>query len=81
MRVATYATATMFLFAAVTSAAELTTHGYKSFVFRGGGVGATEGGETDQQFLAKEAAAAHHVVAPKGRHHRKSHQTAGVHNK
>jgi hypothetical protein len=80
MRVATYATATMFLFAAATGAAEIGLHGYKFFVFRGGGVGQTAGSETDQQFLAKEAAAAHHVAAPKGRHAKKPHH-AGVHDK
>jgi hypothetical protein len=71
MRVATYATATMFLFAAITGAAEVAIHGFKFFTFREGGVGQTAGSETDQNFLAKEAAAAHHV-APKGRHHKKT---------
>ena len=78
MRVATYSTAALLSFAVISGAAEVGLHGYKFFVFRGGGVGQTPGDETDQQFLAREAAAAHHDAAPKGRHARKSHQL--VHN-
>jgi hypothetical protein len=74
-RVAAGVTAAMFSVAVLTGAAELADHGYKFFVFRSGGTGATAGSETDQQFLAQEAAAAHHhVEAPKpGRHAKKSH--------
>jgi hypothetical protein len=80
MRIATAATAALFLFAVGTGATELGMHGLPFFVFRSGGTGQTQGNETDQQFLARQAAAAHHVVAPKGRHHRKSHQTLEVHH-
>jgi hypothetical protein len=81
MRVASYATATLFLVAVLTGATEVGLHGFKFFVFRGGGVGQTSGQETDQQFLARQDPAVHHVPAPKGRHVRKSHQTAEAHNK
>jgi hypothetical protein len=80
MRIATCATAALFLFAAITGATEVGLQGFKFFVFRAGGVGQTAGTETDQQFLARQAAAAHHVVVPKGCHHRKSHAVE-VHNK
>jgi hypothetical protein len=73
MRVTACATAALFLFAAATGATEIGLHGFKFFVFRGGGVGETSGTQTDQQFLAHQAAAAHHVAAPKGRHAIKSH--------
>lgn len=73
MRVTTCATAALFLFAAATGATEIGLHGFRFFVFRGGGVGETSGTQTDQQFLAHRAAAAHHVAAPKGRHAIKSH--------
>jgi hypothetical protein len=69
MRVASYATATLMAFAVLTGATEIGLHGFKFFVFRGGGVGQTAGSETDQQFLARQAAP-HHVAAPKGRHAR-----------
>jgi hypothetical protein len=72
MRVASYATAALLSFAIATGAAEIGMHGFQFFVFRGGGVGQTPGSETDQQFLAREAAAAHHVAAPQGRHARKA---------
>jgi hypothetical protein len=73
MRIAKYGTATLLLFSVVTGVTELGLHGFKFFVFRAGGVGQTGGNETDQQFLARQNAAAHHAVAPKGRHHRPSH--------
>jgi hypothetical protein len=79
MRVATYATAAMLSFAVITGAAEIGLHGFSFFAFRGGGVGQTPGTETDQQFLAHQAAAAHHVAAPRGRHAKKSHETVVVH--
>jgi hypothetical protein len=77
VRVAAAATSALFLFAVATGATELGLHGFKFFVFRSGGTGETAGTETDQQFLAKEAAAAHHA-APKRRHVIKSHE---AHNK
>jgi len=58
MRVAAAATAVLFSFAVITGATEIGLHGFKFFVFRSAGAGETGGGETDQQFLAKEAAAA-----------------------
>jgi hypothetical protein len=80
MRIATAATAALCLFAVGTGATEIGLHGFPFFVFRSGGTGQTAGTETDQQFLARQAAAAHHVVAPKGRHHRKPHQALKVHH-
>ncbi len=71
IRIAKYGTATLLLFSVISGAAELGLHGFKFFVFREGGVGQTPGHETDQQFLARQAAAAHHAAAPKGRHHKK----------
>jgi hypothetical protein len=60
MRIATAATATLFSFAALTGATELGLHGFKFFVFRQTGTGETgqPDTETDQQFLAQQAAAA-----------------------
>jgi hypothetical protein len=78
VRVAAAATSALFLFAVATGATELGLHGFKFFVFRSGGTGETAGSETDQQFLAQQAAAAHHAAAPKGRHVIKSHT---VHHK
>jgi hypothetical protein len=79
MRVASYATAALLSFAIATGAAEIGMHGFQFFVFRGGGVGQTPGSETDQQFLAREAAAAHHAAAPKGRHARHAPPAAVAH--
>jgi hypothetical protein len=81
MRIATYATAAMLLFAIISGATEIGIHGFKFFTFREGGTGETKGTETDHKFLVQQSAAAHHVVTPKGRHHKKSQQTAKVHNK
>ncbi len=81
MRIATYATAAMLLFAIVSGAVEIGMHGFKFFVFRAGGTGETQGNQTDHQFLVRQAAAAHPATTPKGRHHRKSHHTDKVHNK
>jgi hypothetical protein len=78
MRIATAATATLLSFAVISAGVEVATFGFKFFVFRTA-VGETgPGAPTDQQFLAQQSAAAHHVVAPKGRHVIKSHK---VHNK
>ena len=81
MRIATFATAAMLLFAIVSGAVEIGMHGFKFFVFRAGGTGETQGNQTDHQFLVRQAAAAHHTTTPKGRHHRNSHHTAKAHNK
>ena len=71
------------IFAVATGVTEIAQHGFKFFVFRGGGTGSTPGSViNDQQFLAKKhhGTAAHsgakvkHEPAthhePKGRHHR-----------
>jgi hypothetical protein len=58
MRVAAAATATLAVFAVTAGTTEVALHGFKFFVFRSAGTGETGGTETDQQFLAKEAAAA-----------------------
>lgn len=81
MRVASYATASLLLFSVIAGATEIGLHGFNFFVFRAGGVGQTAGNENDQQFLARQAAAAHHVATPKGRHAKKSHETVVVHKK
>ena len=75
VRVAAAATSALFLFAVATGATELGLHGFKFFVFRQTGTGETgqPDTETDQQFLAKEAAAAHHA-APKRRQVIRSHE-------
>ncbi len=80
MRIATAATAALFSIAVISGATEIGLHGFPFFVFRQGATGETGGSETDHQFLAKEAAAAHRVVSAKGRHHKKSHQTLEVHH-
>ena len=80
IRVAAGATAALLSIAAISGATEIGVHGFKFFVFRAGGVGQTPGNETDQQFLARQAAAAHHVAAAKGRHVKKSDQALEVHH-
>ena len=74
MRIATYASSALLVFALVTGVTEIGLQGFKFFVFRSGGTGETAGSETDQQFLAREADAALHVEAPKGRHVIKQHE-------
>jgi hypothetical protein len=74
MRIATYASAALLVFALVSGATEIGMRGFKFFVFRPGGTGETAGTETDQQFLARQADAALHVEAPKGRHVIKQHE-------
>ena len=75
MRIAAGATATLFAFAVITAGVEIGTFGPKFFVFREAGAGETGGAETDQNFLAQEAAAAK-TAAQKahtpGRHSAKS---------
>jgi hypothetical protein len=63
VRVAAAATAALFLFALAAGTTELALHGFAFFVFRSGGTGETAGSETDQQFLAKQAAAARAATA------------------
>lgn len=66
MRIAASITAASFLFAVGTGLTEFGLHGYKFFVFRATGIG-SGGTETDQQFLAQQAAAkaaAAHKPAP-----------------
>jgi len=72
MRIAQYSTAALVSFALVFGAAEIGIHGLKFFVFREQGQGQSTDGPTDQQFLARQAAATHHAAAPKGRHHKQS---------
>jgi hypothetical protein len=74
MRIATVATAGLFSVAAITGAAEIGMHGFKFFTFRQGGAGETAGTQTDQQFLAQQAAAARAAQAPHvpGKHSAKS---------
>ena len=73
MRLAGYLVAALLLFAVATGATEFGLHGFDFFVFRSGGTGETSGTETDQQFLARQKAAAHHIVAPKDHRVIKSH--------
>jgi hypothetical protein len=68
MRKVTACVAALCLLGAASGAGELAEHGWKFFVFRGGGVGQTSGNQTDQQFLARQAAQAHHAAQPGGRH-------------
>lgn len=80
MRIATGATATLLALSVIGGAAQIGKHGFKFFVFREAGVGQTSGNETDQNFLTKQSAAAHHAAAPKGRHHKKPGQAVDVHH-
>ena len=75
MRIATWGTAAAVALAAIGGATEIGLHGFSFFVFRNGGTGETPGSQTDQQFLSKQATAAHQAAAPKGRHHKTSDQT------
>jgi len=74
MRIATFASAALLVFALVSGATEIGLRGFRFFVFRSGGTGETAGSETDQQFLARQADASLHVEAPKGRHVIKQHE-------
>jgi hypothetical protein len=80
MRIATGATATLLALSVIGGAAQIGKHGFKFFVFREAGVGQTSGSETDQSFLTKQKAAAHHAAAPRGRHHKKPAQAVEVHH-
>jgi hypothetical protein len=80
MRIATGATATLLALSVIGGAAQIGKHGFKFFVFREAGVGQTSGNETDQSFLTKQKAAAHHAAVPKGRHHKKPAQAVEVHH-
>jgi hypothetical protein len=87
MRVATMGTAALLSVALISTVAEISMRGLPFFVFRQTGTGETgPAGITDQQFLANEAAAAHHATTAKvagatGRHHRKAHAAVVVHTK
>jgi hypothetical protein len=75
MRIATAGTAALLSVALISGISEIGIRGFPFFVFREAGTGETRAtAPTDQQFLAKEAAA-RHAPAPKGRHHKKSDQT------
>jgi hypothetical protein len=74
IRVAAVATAALFVFAVGSGATELAQHGFSFFVFRQTGTGETgPSAPTDQQFLAREAAAAK-AAAQKA--HTPGHQSA-----
>jgi hypothetical protein len=64
MRIAASVTAASFLFAVAAGATELGSHGFRFFVFRQTGTGETgrPDTETDQQFLARQAAAEHAIA-------------------
>jgi len=83
MRIATAATATLLSIGLIGGVSEIASHGFNFFVFRAGATGESGGSETDQQFLAQQAAAHQHTAAkaaaaPKGRHHKKSQQALEV---
>ncbi len=86
MRVATAATAALLSVAVISGITEIGLRGLPFFVFRETGTGETgPQSQTDQQFLASEAAPAHkttatHPSGAKGRHHRKSHPAVVVHS-
>jgi hypothetical protein len=59
MRIATAATVSLFSIAVIAAGANIAHFGFKFFTFRETGAGETgSNGGTDQDFLAKEAAAA-----------------------
>lgn len=58
MRIATATTAALFSIAVVAAGANIAHFGFKFFTFREAGAGETGGSETDQNFLAQQAAAA-----------------------
>jgi len=73
--VAAIAATGLVVFAIAAGSTEMAHNGLKFFVFRAGNTGETAGNETDQQFLAQQAAAAHHST---GRH-AKPQQTGTTH--
>ena len=82
MRVVTAATATLLSFAVLTGATELGLHGFKFFVFRQTGTGETgqPDHETDQQFLAQQAAPAKGATFKPATHktHRPGRHSANI---
>ena len=58
MRIATAATISVFSIAVIAAGANIAHFGFKFFTFRESGAGETGGANTDQDFLAKQAAAA-----------------------
>jgi hypothetical protein len=73
MRIATAATATLLAFAVVSAGVEIGTFGFKFFTFRETGAGETGPNPgTDQQFLAKQAAAKAAAAHTPGKHSAKS---------
>jgi hypothetical protein len=76
MRIATAGTAALLSVAVISGITEIGMKGFPFFVFRQAGTGETRPtAPTDQQFLAREAAAANHATAPKGRHHKTPSKT------
>jgi hypothetical protein len=57
-RIAAAGTATLFAVTILAAGAEIGTHGFRFFTFREAGAGETGGTQTDQDFLAQQAAAA-----------------------
>ena len=81
MRIATAGTAALLSVAVISGITEIGMKGFPFFVFRQAGTGETRPtAPTDQQFLAREAAAAHNAAAPKGRHHKTPSKTVDEHH-
>jgi hypothetical protein len=81
MRIATAGTAALLSVAVISGITEIGMRGFPFFVFRQAGTGETRPtAPTDQQFLAREAAAAHNAAAPKGRHHKTPSKTVDEHH-
>ena len=57
MRIATAGTVAVFSIAIIAAGANIAHFGFKFFTFREAGAGETGGAETDQNFLAQQAAA------------------------
>jgi hypothetical protein len=73
MRIATAATATLLAFAVTSAGVEIGTFGFKFFTFRSSGTGETGPNPgTDQQFLARQAAAKATVAHRPGKHSAKT---------
>jgi hypothetical protein len=69
MRIVTAGTAALLSVAAVGAVTMTGIHGFSFFVFREAGQGETPGKFTDADFLARQAAAQHHALAPKAAQH------------